>query len=253
MIRIASYNIRKAIGRDRRRRPERILGVLAEIAADIVVLQEADRRFGKRRASSLPPEVISAQTHYRAIDIAVRPHSIGWHGNAILVREGIEVLSARRLELPALEPRGAVMVEVLDGERGLRVVGAHLSLLARWRQLQAAAIERRLDETEGGMPTVLIGDFNAWTHEAPSLEPIARRYLCHAPGKSYPAHRPVAPLDRLFFDKDVTLVNAGVHDSALARVASDHLPIWADLEPQGPALAAQAKKPRQWSSKGATG
>ncbi|MGD9812262.1 MAG: endonuclease, partial [Sphingobium sp.] len=53
-IRVASYNIRKAIGTDRRRSPERILAVLAEIDADVVILQEADRRFGPRVAA-LPP------------------------------------------------------------------------------------------------------------------------------------------------------------------------------------------------------
>ncbi|MGE3746289.1 MAG: endonuclease/exonuclease/phosphatase family protein, partial [Sphingomonadaceae bacterium] len=50
---VASYNIRKAIGLDRRRRPERILDVIAELDADIVALQEADRRFGAR-VSALP-------------------------------------------------------------------------------------------------------------------------------------------------------------------------------------------------------
>ena len=59
----ASYNIRKAIGLDRRRNPERILAVLREIDADVVALQEADRRLG-RRASALPREMIEEHTGY---------------------------------------------------------------------------------------------------------------------------------------------------------------------------------------------
>ena len=46
-MRIVSYNIRKAVGLDRRRDPERILAILREVDADIVVLQEADRRLGR--------------------------------------------------------------------------------------------------------------------------------------------------------------------------------------------------------------
>jgi endonuclease/exonuclease/phosphatase family metal-dependent hydrolase len=42
MITVASYNIRKAVGLDRRRDPGRIIAILAEIDADIVALQEAD-------------------------------------------------------------------------------------------------------------------------------------------------------------------------------------------------------------------
>jgi endonuclease/exonuclease/phosphatase family metal-dependent hydrolase len=239
VIRIASYNIRKSIGRDRRRKPERILGVLEELAADVVVLQEADRRFGRRRASSLPPSAIEADTDYQVIDLAIRPDSLGWHGNAVLVRRGVAIIEAHRLELPALEPRGAVIVELEDRGLRFRVVGAHLSLLRRWRRLQAAAILKRLDELEGHLPTVIIGDFNDWSHDAPSLEAISKRYSGHAPGKSYPAYRPVAPLDRLFHDDGIEVLAAGVHHSPLAGIASDHLPIWAEVAARKPGEEAK--------------
>jgi len=51
MVLVASYNMRKAIGSDRRRRPDRILDVLNEIDADVIALQEADRRFGERSSA----------------------------------------------------------------------------------------------------------------------------------------------------------------------------------------------------------
>ena len=51
-ITVASYNVRKAIGTDRRRNPQRVLDVLHEIDADVVALQEADKRFGGRGAAS---------------------------------------------------------------------------------------------------------------------------------------------------------------------------------------------------------
>ena len=64
MIRVASYNMRKAIGTDRRRRPERTLEVLCELDADVIALQEADRRFGSR-ASALPLTMIEEHSDYK--------------------------------------------------------------------------------------------------------------------------------------------------------------------------------------------
>ena len=71
----ATYNIRKAIGLDRRRDPARILAILREIDADIVALQEADRRFGER-ASALPQSQIAEHSPYQAVPVARRPDSI---------------------------------------------------------------------------------------------------------------------------------------------------------------------------------
>ncbi|MEO7836366.1 MAG: endonuclease, partial [Acidimicrobiales bacterium] len=66
MIRVASYNMRKAIGTDRRRRPERTLEVLRELDADVVALQEADRRFGAR-ASAIPLHMIEEHSDYKPV------------------------------------------------------------------------------------------------------------------------------------------------------------------------------------------
>ena len=60
LVTVASYNIRKAVGADLRRRPSRILDVLDEIAPDIAVIQEADRRFGER-ASALPTDALAGR------------------------------------------------------------------------------------------------------------------------------------------------------------------------------------------------
>ncbi|PZO72108.1 MAG: endonuclease, partial [Pelagerythrobacter marensis] len=86
----ASYNIHKAVGLDRRRDPDRILAVLREVDADIIALQEVDMRLGER-ASVLPRAALD-DTPWRAIAVNRRPRSLGWHGNALLVRRGIEVV-----------------------------------------------------------------------------------------------------------------------------------------------------------------
>jgi len=46
-------------------------------------------------------------------------------------------------------------------------------------------------------------------------------------GPSFHARHPVAQLDRIIVDKNLSIEAAGVHMSAAARRASDHLPIWA--------------------------
>ena len=68
MIKVASYNMRKGIGLDRRRNPGRVLSVLGELDADIVALQEADRRFGTR-ASAIPPHMFEEHSDYVPVDL----------------------------------------------------------------------------------------------------------------------------------------------------------------------------------------
>ena len=114
MIRVASYNMRKAIGTDRRRRPERTLDVLNELDADVIALQEADRRFGSR-ASALPPRLIEEHSDYKPVELDARVSGIGWHGNALLVRKRIEVRERHLFHLPSLEPRGALRTTFRSG------------------------------------------------------------------------------------------------------------------------------------------
>src|ERR1700712_1909848 len=189
MIKVASYNIHKGVGLDRLRRPERILDVLGEIDADIVGLQEADRRFGERM-SSLPVKMIADRSDYVAVPLGLRPDSLGWHGNAILVRKGIEILGHERIDLPTLEPRGAVMAEVSVNQVRLRVVTMHLDLSGLWRRKQARAIVAALNERDP-LPTILMGDLNEWRRESGCLHDFGRHYRFAHTGKSFHSQRPV--------------------------------------------------------------
>jgi endonuclease/exonuclease/phosphatase family metal-dependent hydrolase len=231
----ASYNIHKAVGLDRRRDPDRILSILNEIDADVVALQEADRRFG-RRPSVLPREAIAAHTPYRPVDISQLPESIGWHGNALLVRRTIEVEDAAIVPLPTLEPRGAIRADLrVDGTR-LRAVGMHLDLSGLRRRHQIRSVLAHLADCEGtgesgDRPTVLMGDLNEWAlHGGGCFRELGRDWTVLAPGRSFPSRRPVAQLDRIIASDQWRVVEAGVHHSALAARGSDHLPVWARLE-----------------------
>jgi endonuclease/exonuclease/phosphatase family metal-dependent hydrolase len=231
MIKVASYNIRKAIGNDRRRNPERIIDVLNELDADVVALQEADRRFGIRHAV-LPDWLLQTHSDYRAVTLPSRAESMGWHGNALLVRRD-QAATGDVVHLPCLEPRGAVTAAMdMKGSR-LRVVGMHLDLSGLWRRRQAAAMLHQVDHWQGHDPasgTILMGDLNEWSANRGCLSDFARHYDIAPCGRSYHARRQVAALDRIMWRGKLTLIDSGVHISALSRRASDHLPVWAQFE-----------------------
>jgi endonuclease/exonuclease/phosphatase family metal-dependent hydrolase len=224
-LRVASYNIRKCMGLDRRRDPERVLSVIAALDADAVALQEADRRLGERPAT-LERERILDVTGLVPVDLAVNDISLGWHGNAVLLHAAIRVEEVRRLELPGLEPRGAVLVHAKREDSAFRLVAVHLGLTRAYRRRQLNAILKAMAGAD--LPTVILGDMNEWRNDR-GLEPLEPGYTVHAPGLSFHAARPVAALDRIAVDARVRVERAGVHRADPARIASDHLPVWADL------------------------
>ncbi|WP_174298823.1 endonuclease/exonuclease/phosphatase family protein [Sphingomonas bacterium] len=229
-MKVASYNIHKGIGSDRRRSPERILEVLCEIDADVIVLQEADRRLG-RRVQVIEPRLLDEHGDWKAAPVGLRAASMGWHGNAILVRRSATILACEPIHLPALEPRGAAMADVMLDGASIRVVGMHLDLSGLWRRRQARAIVAHVDSCSRVMPTVLMGDLNEWSAGSGCLRDFARDYRFAPTGPSFHARRPIGRLDRIMASPRLRIVEAGVHSSATARRASDHLPIWATLAP----------------------
>jgi endonuclease/exonuclease/phosphatase family metal-dependent hydrolase len=246
-ITVASYNMHRAVGLDGRRDPHRVLKVLQEIDADVVALQEADKRIGGR-GSTVPHELIDSHGMYEPVHFGVRhkrplekarkhaerllkvnTRNIGWHGNAILVKRHIGILDCAVLDLPTFEPRGAVMAELLIGDRPLRVVGMHLDLSGLWRRRQMRAILDAIADRPQLMPTVLMGDTNEWRTFAGCLKDLEPEFHIVPTGPSFHARRPVAALDRIIVHRDLNIEAAGVHMSHNARRASDHLPIWARL------------------------
>ena len=223
-IRIASYNMRKARGLDQRRRPERTCAVLNTLGADVVVLQEADRRLGPR-PPALSREMIAAETDFDVVEVCDNGLSLGWHGNAVLVRKGLSAGDVQRVSLPGLEPRGAVRVGLNVGA-GLTLVATHLGLRRRDRRAQLAALNAA---TADDIHCIIGGDFNEWS-VSKGLEPLAARFNTHSPGRSFHARRPIAALDRFAMTPGVILRDAGVEEGPLAKIASDHLPIWSDIE-----------------------
>ncbi len=230
MIRVASYNMRKAIGTDRRRRPERTLEVLNELDAHVIALQEADRRFGSR-LSALPAHMIDELSDYKPVPFAARAGSLGWHGNAILVKKSVEIVGCELLHLPSLEPRGAVLAEVKVEGVPMRIVGMHLDLSGLWRRRQAHAILAHLSLRNANPRTVLMGDLNEWSTSSGCLTDFGHHLRFAECGRSFHSRRPIAQLDRIMVSDGLEVVEAGAHFSATARKASDHLPVWAKVRP----------------------
>jgi endonuclease/exonuclease/phosphatase family metal-dependent hydrolase len=228
MFRVASYNMRKAIGTDRRRRPERTIEVLNELDADVIALQEADRRFGSR-SSAVPLHMLEEHSDYTPVPLGARANSVGWHGNAVLVKRHVQVLGCETLHLPSLEPRGAVFADLrLDGLE-LRVVGMHLDLSGLWRRQQAHAILAHLETRHTRLPSVLMGDLNEWSRSGGCLRDFAHHLTFADCGRSFHVRRAIARLDRIMINGGLKVVASGVHHSPAARKASDHWPIWAEL------------------------
>jgi endonuclease/exonuclease/phosphatase family metal-dependent hydrolase len=223
---VASYNIHKGVGTDRKRDPARILRVLQEVDADIVCLQEADLRFGTR-ASVLPRFLIEGHTDYVPVPLDVQHDSMGWHGNAILVRRGIAVESHDIIHIPCLEPRGVVTASLSIGGTRVSVFGMHLDLSGLWRMRQARAIAALADTARRQGPTVLMGDLNEWRANAGCFREFGRHFTLLDPGPTFPSRRPLGRLDRIMHCGGLTVTDCGVHRSALATTASDHLPVWA--------------------------
>jgi endonuclease/exonuclease/phosphatase family metal-dependent hydrolase len=223
-VRLASYNIRKAKGVDGRYNPGRIVDILARLDADVVAVQEVDFRW-RGRPGALSADMIRQHTDYDLVPVAMNDNSLGWHGNAVLVRRGTIVQRVTRLILPGMEPRGALRVD-LDLDGTFSVVATHLGLTRFHRQGQLAAIRAAL--TPETQPTAILGDFNEWSATR-GLEPLRADFAVHAPGKSFHASMPMAALDRIALSRDIALTDGGVVQTAESLKASDHLPVWGDV------------------------
>jgi endonuclease/exonuclease/phosphatase family metal-dependent hydrolase len=242
----ASYNIHKCVGSDRRFDPGRVMAVIGEIGADVIALQEADKRFGDR-AALLDLKTLEREAGLVPVPVPVpvrnghRGH--GWHGNLVLVREGA-VRDLRQITLPGLEPRGALVADLELAAGPVRVVAAHLGLLRHSRLLQVEALLGHAGE-DAGLPVVLMGDLNEWRRQrrsalrgfAPGFGPLGHGV------PSFPSYFPVLALDRVMAQPHDLVESISAHDTPLARLASDHLPVRAVIRLDGARAAGEPALP----------
>lgn len=222
---IASYNVHKCVGADRRFDPERTSRVIHEIDADVIGLQEADTRFGER-TGLLDLRRLERETGLIPVPVAGVTKAHGWHGNVVLFKQGT-VRNVHQINLPGLEPRGALIAE-LELARGgsLRIIAAHLGLLHRSRAQQTRLIVDLMNDGSD-TPTILLGDLNEWRlGDRSSLNTFQSAFGPLPPAvPSFPSALPLLALDRIMANRRGMISAVEVHDSPLARIASDHLPI----------------------------
>lgn len=224
-LRLASYNIQKCVGLDLRRLPRRTLQVLDGLGASIVVLQEADKRLPPRPAAL--PHFVLNEAGWQIADLG-GAGSLGWHGNAVIWRgDDLTLMDMGYIALPGLEPRGAVRVEFDTPFGPLRVIGMHLGLIGQYRRKQVLHVASETQDYPK-MPTVWAGDFNEWSRQ-PVLDRCAPLMRFLPPKPSFPAPRPIGPLDRIALGAGLSATDHGVYAERPASIASDHLPVWADL------------------------
>jgi len=220
---IASYNIHKCAGLDGRVDLDRIAGVLQEIDADLVGLQEVFRPQALDLADRLGVQMAMGTTRERD----GLPY-----GNAVLTRLAIRSSRTFDLSRPAREPRGGIRLDLRMTDGGLlHVFNVHFGLKIRERAEQVRMLVREHilhDELTG--PRVVLGDLNEWFwFRGPVGRALRRELHGHRIRRTHPAPLPLFPLDRIYWDRNLAAEGFRVHRSRLARVASDHLPVVARL------------------------
>jgi len=225
-MKLATYNIHGCVGADGRFNPDRIIGVLAELSADVVALQEVEQRTVGGQdlldylAEALSITAIAGPTLLRGT----------WHyGNALLTRLPIRAIERVDLSVHRHEPRGALNVELDWGPRRLQVVATHLGLWPAERRRQARRL-LALFESGRADVSVLLGDLNEWLLWGRPLRWLRRHFAdTQLPPATWPARLPLLALDRIWANPGAALSAVESHRSQAARRASDHLPLSAVL------------------------
>jgi endonuclease/exonuclease/phosphatase family metal-dependent hydrolase len=223
---VATYNVHSCVGTDGRYDPGRVAEVIHELDVDVVGLQELDwRRHAERPAFQL--EHLSGSTGYAGVIGASGRDARGEYGNGLLTIR--PVLAVRQIDLGVVgrEPRGALDVDLdLDGVP-VRVVVTHLGLRPFERRRQVTQLLEAV--AEDGRPVVLMGDFNEWYPRGSCVGMLRRRFGETPAFRTFPSAWPVVALDRIWASPAGAIAAARVHATRLARRASDHLPVRAEL------------------------
>ena len=257
MLRVITYNIHKAIGVDRRFRPQRIVDILRHYDADVVTLQEVDDGVPRSRELNLAQELAAAAGYpFFALghNVSLRK---GRYGNATLSR--FPILRERNIDLSVAESwirRGCQHTTLdLDGAGHLEVFNLHLGLSAREREKQIELLKRsqEFSSVDPATPVLVAGDFNDWRSRLQPTFTNGFGFGCATERRrgpyrcipTYPSFSPQTGLDRIYHGGPLRLVSVHACRLQVARVASDHLPIVAEFRvaPHHPGPPLPASRP----------
>ena len=236
-FRVLSYNIHKGIGGiDRRYKPERIIKTNDYYKPNIVLLQEVDDgvpRSKRHRQVDMIADALGFE--HRVFQANVMLHK-GCYGNAILSHYPLINPADIELTVPPKKRRRGLCVEIAladhETTRSIVLANVHLGLAAYERAIQVCRLadDGYISSVAVDKPIVLGGDFNdLWGNlckkvlNAKGFNPTLEKT------KTYPAVYPTRALDRFFHRGNIQLLRSFAGHTALARKASDHLPIIADF------------------------
>jgi endonuclease/exonuclease/phosphatase family metal-dependent hydrolase len=230
-LRIVTYNIHRCRGLDGRTRPDRIAAVLRDVGADIVALQEV---VGSGAYGGGHAEAIGAALGMGWVLAPARRLRGHPFGNAVLSRFPITHHGDYDLSWKTCEPRRLQRVDVTVDGRLLHVYNVHLGTAILERRHQARRLATIVLDRHVSGPKLVLGDFNEWTkglattllteklHSVDLRNHLRRR-------RTYPGLFPLLHLDHIYYTGHVEVVGIELPRTRLSLVASDHLPLVADI------------------------
>jgi len=218
---VATYNLHRWTPPSRRiPEPERASFVISELGADVIALQEVLRPF----AGDDPLIRLADHLRLHVAFVTTRTHRLGELGNAILSRWPIAGASLLDLSFSRVERRSAVATLLRTPMGPLSFVATHLSLVHRTRRRQ---VRHLIEHPTLKGPVFLVGDMNAWRRKDRAGRALDEELNSHSELEwpaSFPAARPLWPLDRIYA-RGAKVLEIDAHQSIAARRASDHLPV----------------------------
>lgn len=232
-LRVATYNVHACVGRDGRHDPGRVAAVIADLDADVVALQEFTYP-ASVALDTRTPVVLTTLDHYQCALGPTRERTRNTvtecFGNALLTRHPIVEVHRIDLSMERREARGALAATLDIGGALLHVLATHLGLRIHERRFQVLQILNYLDSVRD-TSVVVLGDFNDWLPGRSAAHVLDHRLGRPPRPATFPAAWPLVPLDRIWVQPKSALRRVSSHATAAARLASDHLPLVAEIDP----------------------
>ncbi len=231
-LKVGIYNIHGGVDIYGRSDLSRIARVIQTAAPEIMGLNEVNRYLSGDDQDSLIASKLG--TTWTSVFAKTINKPLAEYGNAILTC--LPVISSETwlfTQYPNQEARGMVRLTVLKDGRPVHVFCTHMGLKDEMRRRHAAEILLILSRFADA-PRILMGDFNEGRGSA-GVDAISKQYTDiwgrygMGPGKTFSSVAPFRRIDFIWTDKELAATSCYVARFPEAAVASDHLPVFANL------------------------